>query len=63
MVHFSNLFDQAVVSCFTCFQGETLETVTQATLCLFTAQPQLADQVCVEKLERRIKSGFKHFRL
>ena len=27
------------------FQGETLETVTQATLCLFTAQPQLADQV------------------
>lgn len=25
--------------------GESLETVTQATLCLFTAQPQLADQV------------------
>lgn len=25
--------------------GETLETVTQATLCLFTAQPQLGDQV------------------
>lgn len=25
--------------------GEALETLTQATLCLFTAQPQLADQV------------------
>lgn len=26
-------------------QGETLETVTTATVCLFSAQPQLADQV------------------
>ena len=26
-------------------QGEILETVTQACVCLFTAQPSLADQV------------------
>lgn len=26
-------------------QGETLETLTMATVCLFSAQPQLADQV------------------
>lgn len=26
-------------------QGETLETITTATVCLFSAQPQLADQV------------------
>lgn len=33
-------------SCFVCSsQGETLETLTMATVCLFSAQPQLADQV------------------
>jgi hypothetical protein len=30
---------------FNTFQGETLETLTMATVCLFNAQPQLADQV------------------
>lgn len=30
---------------FNFLQGETLETITTATVCLFSAQPQLADQV------------------
>lgn len=37
------------------FQGETLETVTQAALCLFTAQPQLADQVCGKNCNKKVK--------
>lgn len=32
-------------SLFYTLQGETLETLTMATVCLFSAQPQLADQV------------------
>lgn len=34
-----------IVCFFYTLQGETLETLTMATVCLFSAQPQLADQV------------------
>ena len=45
MFRTSSVFYSLLVCLFYTLQGETLETLTMATVCLFNAQPQLADQV------------------